>query len=218
MIFIAILSSAGKSEDLYVNVDGQRVLFMEPEKEQWLDVLSSGLDRLMPAENVQDYGLGRYYFEVYDRSLQSHVTNSIYGVLILTNFRLILLQRKRKAAFSQEHEYSRAITIPLPLIRYSDCNEKMLRIGYIKTKHGRKIHNTDFEVESSEIASKLKRQIDELVVQCKSILKMEKRKKKESEIIMLPLRCPKCDGELQPTKIKNVYECKFCGTTVMIKS
>jgi len=63
-------------------------------------------------------------------------------------------------------------------------------------------------------ASILKKQIDELVTQHQSIKRMMKRKKKKREILMVPLRCPRCNGQLQPTKRKNLYKCKSCGTSV----
>jgi len=69
VVILAILGSLGQAEDLYINVNGQRLLFVEPEKHLWTNTLSSGLERLKPQENILDYGLGRYYFEVYDRSL-----------------------------------------------------------------------------------------------------------------------------------------------------
>jgi len=65
IIFIVIASATGQSEDLYVEESGQKVLFIEPEKGQWMNELSSGLDRLKPQENVLDYGLGRNYFCIY---------------------------------------------------------------------------------------------------------------------------------------------------------
>ena len=218
VVVLAILRSIGQAEDLYVNVNGQKLLFVDPEKDLWMNALSLGLDRLKAQENVLDYGLGRYYIEVYDRSLQRHVRKSIYGVLVLTNLRLILLRRKRRASFSSEYDYSQAITIPIALTKYTDCDGKMLRIGTLKTARGRKIHHFDFEVESPELASIMEKQIQELVVQYKAIERMEKRKKRKKEIVMVPLKCPKCQGELLPTETKNVFECKFCGTTVMIKS
>ncbi|MDH5451047.1 MAG: hypothetical protein OEX77_09180 [Candidatus Bathyarchaeota archaeon] len=218
IIFVVIASAAGRREDLYVDEGDQKVLFIEPEKDKWMNELASGLDRLKPQENVLDYTLGRYYFQVYDRSLQSHVTKSIYGVLVLTNFRVFLLRRKRTAAFSKEHEYTKAITIPIPLIKNVDVDNRMLRLGSIRTIRGRKITNFDFEAETSEQASILKKQIDDLVVQFESVKRMEKRKEKERELVMIPLKCPKCGGELKATIKKDFYECKFCGTTVLIKS
>jgi predicted Zn-ribbon and HTH transcriptional regulator len=84
--------------------------------------------------------------------------------------------------------------------------------------HGRKIENIDLEVEPPELAQIIRKQINDLAVQYKSIKKMEEAEKKENNIVMVQLRCPKCGGSLQPTAVKNVYECKFCDTTVMMKS
>lgn len=218
IILAAVSRSIGESENLYVMVNGQETLFIEPEKEKWMGILTSGLDRLKRGENILDYGLGRYYRQIYDRSLQSHVTKSVCGVLVLTNFRVMFLQRKRKAAFSPEYEYRQAITIPIPLIRYTDVDANELRIGTLRTMHGRKIENIDLEVEPPELAQIIRKQINDLAVQYKSIKKMEEAEKKENNIVMVQLRCPKCGGSLQPTAVKNVYECKFCDTTVMMKS
>lgn len=220
-VFLAILAAVsthiGNAENMFVSVDGQQVLFIEPEKEQWMNVLSTGLERLKEGENMLHYGMGRYSRLRYDRSLQSHVTQSVYGVLVLTNFRLIFLQRKRKAAFSQEHEYHQAITLPISLVRYTDRDEDKLRIGTLRTSHGRKVENIDFEVEP-QFASILQTQINELVAQYNSVKKVAETKKKQDAVVMVPLRCPKCNGQLQPTTTKNIYECKYCGTTVVVKS
>lgn len=136
LVFIAGISQAvGSKEDPYVNVDGQRVLFVEPEKEQWMNELSSGLDTLRPEENVLDYSFAKHYVRVYNRSLQSHVTKTVYGVLVLTNLRFIFVQRYRKQAFG-EYVYKKATTTTLRLIKYADCGECMLRIGTLRTPRG----------------------------------------------------------------------------------
>jgi hypothetical protein len=214
LFLIVALVGSEQSENLYVNVDGQQVLFIEPEKEKWMEFLSTGLDRLRQDETILNYGLGRYYFQFYDRSLQSHATKSIHGVLVLTNSRLILLRRKRKAGTIQEYEYDQAITIPIPLIKYTDKDENKIRIGTLKTIRGRKIQTFDFEIDS-DTASQWQTRINELMMQYQSIKRIEEARRKENASVMVPLKCPKCGGHLQPLGEKNIYECKFCGTTVI---
>lgn len=86
----------------------------------------------------------------------------------------------------------------------------------IKNPERRKVINIDVGLETPEMASIMRKQIEELMKQYQAVKRLKKIENKKREIVMVPLRCPKCNGELQPTFEKDVYECKFCGATVMI--